>query len=377
MRILSLASLFFLLLSAGTLIGQESSSSNPIEIELVTVDTPGNPPDMRTGLGAVEYVYDIGKFDITVNQYCAFLNAVATQGDPYELYDTSMETDSLVASITRIPNEKGFYYQTHLGRGELPITFVSWYCALRFCNWMANNQPQGPEGPETTEDGSYLINGGNVTLQATATWRLPTIDEWYKAAYFNKDNPPHYWTYSTQSDEPPGNSAADEDNQGDSFKKNANYSPNKKPSIYMSGMRPDPESSYPLFPLGAPDLTPVGTFHASPGPFGTYDMGGNVFQWTTGTTDGRMLACGFSRYAGLPWCGDCSIDYRGYRHLGPPGLDLRCCDCGFRVAYMKQLPINEAGPISFTFPDHQDSPPQRTWGEYVWSCFHGFRTRSR
>ena len=35
-------------------------------------------------------------------------------------------------------------------------------------------------------------------------------------------------------------------------------------------------------------LTPVGTFSASPGPYGTYDMGGDVFQWNEANISGSF-----------------------------------------------------------------------------------------
>ncbi len=59
---------------AATMIG--SAQAGPISVALVTVGDPGNAAD-STGFGAVNYAYQIGKYDVTTSQYAAFLNAVA------------------------------------------------------------------------------------------------------------------------------------------------------------------------------------------------------------------------------------------------------------------------------------------------------------
>ena len=57
-------------------------------LEFVTVGNPGNAAD-STGYGAVDHVYQIGKFEVTAGQYTEFLNAVAAT-DTYGLYSTLM-----------------------------------------------------------------------------------------------------------------------------------------------------------------------------------------------------------------------------------------------------------------------------------------------
>ena len=50
-----------------------------ITIETVPVGNPGNADDVVTGFGfygAVDYVYNIGKYEVTAAQYTEFLNAV-------------------------------------------------------------------------------------------------------------------------------------------------------------------------------------------------------------------------------------------------------------------------------------------------------------
>jgi hypothetical protein len=66
-------------------------------LEFVTVGDPGNAPDTAimwathsTGYGSVAYIYQIGKYDVTLGQYCQFLNAVATVSDTCGLYNSDM-----------------------------------------------------------------------------------------------------------------------------------------------------------------------------------------------------------------------------------------------------------------------------------------------
>ena len=59
-------------------------------LALVAVGDAGNAADERTGLGSVGYAFHMGKYDVTNAQYCEFLNAKATAGDPYGLWDPGM-----------------------------------------------------------------------------------------------------------------------------------------------------------------------------------------------------------------------------------------------------------------------------------------------
>ena len=68
-----------------------ATASATVNIDMVTVGNPGNAPDtryrLRTGFGSVDYVYQIGKYEVTAGQYTEFLNAVA-KADPNGLYNT-------------------------------------------------------------------------------------------------------------------------------------------------------------------------------------------------------------------------------------------------------------------------------------------------
>ena len=54
-------------------------------LSFVTVGGPGNVADPATGslYGSVPYTFQMGTYDVTTGQYVAFLNAVATQSDPF------------------------------------------------------------------------------------------------------------------------------------------------------------------------------------------------------------------------------------------------------------------------------------------------------
>ena len=96
-----------------------------------------------------------------------------------------------------------------------------------------------------------------IFRNANVTFFLPSGDEWFKAAFYKGGGTnAGYWTYPTKSDALPSNvlSAIGTNNE--------NYSYNN--------VNPDPSNL----------LTPVGYFAGSPGPYGTYDMGGDIQQWT-------------------------------------------------------------------------------------------------
>ena len=211
-------------------------------------------PDHSTGYGSVAYDYAMGTYDVTAAQYVQFLNAVAKSGDPYGLYNplmsgaasgpassdpndpigttaaqvyiTSGSTNYPVAcGIVRTGMTGNYTYSiatsandANLGSpaipatsGNFPVNWDNWGDAARFCNWLENGQPTGPEGAGTTETGSYTLNGAEtvqqlftVTKNAGATYWIPTENEWYKAAYYKSGGTnAGYWTYTTQSNTAP------------------------------------------------------------------------------------------------------------------------------------------------------------------------------
>jgi formylglycine-generating enzyme required for sulfatase activity len=250
----------------GTRNPQTGQWTGSASLEMVPVGNAGNLADPSTGYGAVGYAYNFGQYDVTAAQYTAFLNAVA-KTDPYGLYNSNM---ALVASqigcgISQSGSQGHYSYAT-ISNPNFPVNYVSWGDAARFCNWLQNGQPTGSEGNGTTETGSYTLNGAitkaslmTVTRNTGATYCIPTEDEWYKAAYYNPANS-SYYLYPTQSNSVPTNVLSATGTN------NANYY-----DYYGTG-----NGGY-TDPVNY--LSAVGAFAASPSAYGTYDQGGDVFQW--------------------------------------------------------------------------------------------------
>ena len=236
-----------------------------IGYQFVPVGDPGNAADTNTGAayGSVSYNYNIGKYEVTLTQYTAFLNAVAA-ADPYGLYNPSMGTDMNSAGISRSGSDGSYTYSV-IGSGNRPVTYVSMLDAMRMANWMQNGQLNGlGEVAATTETGAYTMSlGGLAPRNAGATVFVPSENEWYKAAYYDPTiaGANKYWLYATRTDTVPGNTIGGTANQ-------ANY----KNGVYSVTQSASYSSTQNY-------LTPVGSYSGSGSYYGTYDQDGNVWEW--------------------------------------------------------------------------------------------------
>ncbi len=276
-------------------------------VQTVAVGNPGNAPDPRygtPGYGAVAYSYAIGKYEITAAQYTVFLNAVA-QTDTYELYDHAMAElydpsepfGPAGCNILRTGQAGSYTYTVAADWAHRPVNYVSWGDAARFANWLHNGQPAGAQDMSTTEDGSYDLNGAMtneqlmaVTRKPTATWVIPTEDEWYKAAYHDLAEPTGegYWEFATRAIAYP---KALLDPSGTN---NANF--------YECFAESD---ACPIDPDAVPapppyNRTEVGAFAGSPSAYGTFDQAGNIAEWNESASD-DCLCRGVRGGAYLVW----------------------------------------------------------------------------
>jgi len=296
-------------------------------VEMVTVGNVGNAADPEDGdnntggvqnYGAVPYVFQIGKYEVSLAEYTAFLNAVAA-ADTNSLYNASMGTDLNSAGIER-SGADGSYTYTVIGSGDRPVTYVSWFDCARFCNWLHNGRPTGVQDGSTTERGAYTLDGAtsgglDIIVNRGAKFWIPSEDEWYKAAYHQPSGQggdgDDYWIYPTGSNTVPGNDIGPLPlaNQVNHRTPDNNYSVTESSSY-------DSNQNY---------LTVGGSYEGSASFYGTFDQGGNVFEWNDAVI--------FSLFRGLrggSWDNNEIILRSSFRNLDDPGLETG--KIGFRIA---------------------------------------------
>jgi formylglycine-generating enzyme required for sulfatase activity len=226
-----------------------SSATATVTIDWVTVGNPGNAADTADGdpltdgvqrFGAVSYTYQIGKYEVTNSQYGAFLNAKGASNSG-AIYNSSMSS----TGITQTGSSGNFSYSVTSALANRPVVYVSWFDAARFANWMMNGQ-----GSNDMETGAYTLNGatsGIITANIGAQVYIPSENEWYKAAYYSAANT----SYSLYPNGQNTITTAD-----------ANYNNS----------------------VGS--TTNVGTYSSDPSSYGTFDQGGNVWEWNDAVISG-------------------------------------------------------------------------------------------
>jgi hypothetical protein len=185
------------------------------------------------------------------------------------------------------------------------VTYVSFYDSLRFSSWLNNGQ-----GSASTETGAYTLLGGTaapsngltVTRNGGANIFLAGENEWYKAAYYDALSAT-YFDYPTRTDSVTGCVLPSAD----------------------TGNSANCDTA-----VGA--LTNVGAYGLSYSPYGTYDQGGNVWEWN------EEIVFGSAReIRGGGWIGGASY----LAALSPDGDDGPAgefVNVGFRVASLVPEP---------------------------------------
>ncbi len=255
-----------------------SSSLVPAEIirginmEFVTIGNAGNAAD-STGFGAVGYEYSIGKYEVTNGQWNAFTSQIgAPYGNPSNAYDQNA---------------------TSFNAAQKPTHMTSWFEALQFCNYLTSGdkskgayQFSGTSG----NAGDFLgIDREFALSEYGIAYVLPTENEWYKAAYYTGSG---YSTYANGLDTIP---AAD------------------------NGW------NYPGGGYSSPWEVGLGAIEQN----GTFDMMGNVMEWTENLLGGnhRVVRGGSYQHSLLA-----SNERTGWYQTYEDNY------VGFRIAFIEPVP---------------------------------------
>ncbi len=285
-----------------------AAPASAVTMDWVFVGDPGNAADTpagncyAAGCGSVSTEYKIGKYEVTNTQYAEFLNAVAGT-DPNNLYNSNMGS-STSGGITRSGSPGSYGYAVKSGFESKPVNLVSFWDATRFANWLHNGQPTGAQTAATTEDGAYTLTPAAIATNSVvrnpgAQVFLPSENEWYKAAYYDPVANLYY-------DYPAGTNAATICSGATAAANHANCHPG-----------------------GPYDVAPAGSYTGSASPNGTFDQGGNVWEWNE-----QQIGGSHRELRGGDWYNSASNLSAGYwSHIVPTSEGLTG---GFRVAMIPE-----------------------------------------
>ena len=177
-------------------------TENISAIDFVKIGSPDNKY-FKSGIGKVRYEYEISVYEITNAEYCDFLNNVASQEDPHELFSPIM-SDHFLGGILKVFEKGKFVYKVKSGYENKPVVGVTWNSAVRFINWLHYNTAKIESGepfssfiPQTEGDsvrGAYNTKDLNDLNKAVISCRtrnsgarywLPNREEWIKACFFD------------------------------------------------------------------------------------------------------------------------------------------------------------------------------------------------
>ena len=165
------------------------SGANAFSMDFVTIGNPNNAAD-TTGapnpVGAVAYSYQIGKYEVS-----------------RDMITKATSAGSLGITLQDMTSYGG-------NGANRPATGVSWNEAARFVNWLntskgyqaAYNFTTSGANDNITLWGAGQYSGSNQYRHKDAYYFLPTLDEWYKAAYGKADGTGWY-NFPTGSDSAP------------------------------------------------------------------------------------------------------------------------------------------------------------------------------
>ncbi len=197
--------------------------------ELVRI--PGGSFQMGGGSDFVEVsTFYISKFEVTNAQYCAFLNEMGNQIEGGARWiNIGQSEDGYSCKIT----PKGTKFQVVSGFEDHPVTFVTWYGANSYCEWLSNKTGK--------------------------QYRLPSEAEWEYVAGNGVKHTTYSWGFEAPSGKEGGNV------------------PDVSYCKSIAGNDIINEFPYGDYNDGFVSSAPIGSF--SPNDFDVHDMSGNVWEW--------------------------------------------------------------------------------------------------
>jgi formylglycine-generating enzyme len=219
------------------------------------IGNPGNAAQtsgVNTGLGSVANTFYMSSTETTIAQYTSFLNQAA-KSDPNSLYDAQMTS----IGINRSGSPGSYVYTSSTSFNLRPVTYVNWYDAARYVNWLMTGT--------STETGAYnLTLSGSAAFQRQpgATYFLPNSNEWYKAAFYRPSGP-NYGTWASTVGSGTVTPAA------------------------STPVGTAPAANYNN--VAGSTSTDVGAYTTTFSAYGMYDMLGNVTEWTDSASSSTQL----------------------------------------------------------------------------------------
>ncbi len=282
---------------------------------------PHTPPCQE--VGGVKYRYGIGRLEVTVAQWVAFLNTVDPAGrNKHRLYSTD-ESSSAWPKYGQIDFSAGAAKGRHYSVAspewaDKPYGFANFLRSARFDNALYNgrllSKHAATEGrfryvtyrvrlSRTTERGMYDMTERAMTRSHRSGFVVPSQDEWIKAAYYDPsgEGKYSYWKYPTNpgvfETEDEAASAPKSTTLDPTTGDVTNASTQPLATFRASGV---PAPSWCPAAVGAEACANVNPFGIDPttygeiyqgslstvgqakttSPWGTLDQGGNVVEWT-------------------------------------------------------------------------------------------------